>query len=164
MARLPFQVLVYLYRPLPGGEFEYALFQRADHGCWQAIAGGGESIASADETPLEAARRETREETGLAPEAPFIQLQTVEPIPVTEFSARANWRPDLYVIPQYCFGVQAPAAELRLSHEHITYCWLPFPEACRLLKFDGNRTALWELDCRLRGLDARRAPPPPGSG
>ena len=161
MARLPFQVLVYLYRPVGDGRFEYALMQRADRGFWQGIAGGGESKPDGTaETPLEAAQRETLEETGLTPQGPFIQLQTVEPIPVTEFAGRANWPADLYVVPQHCFGVQASGAEPRLSREHTACRWLPFEEAYRLLKFDGNRTALWELNCRLRGVDPRTEPPP----
>lgn len=40
MARVPFQVLVYLYRRT--AEAEFALFRRADGGWWQGIAGGGE--------------------------------------------------------------------------------------------------------------------------
>ncbi len=158
MARLPYQVLIYLYRPLADGEFEYALLQRADRGYWQAIAGGGETKAGGEaETPLEAARRETHEETGLIPKAPFIPLQTVEPIPVTEFSARARWEADLYIVPQYCFGVQSPQAELHLSREHTAYRWLPFEDAFRLIRFEGNRTALWELNCRLK----KTIQPPP---
>jgi len=43
MARAPFNVLVYLYRSVAGDQFEYALFQRADAGFWQGIAGGGEA-------------------------------------------------------------------------------------------------------------------------
>ncbi len=181
MARLPFQVLVYLYRPRADGGYEYALLRRgdcdtehrgdlADSGkeqpgsFWQAIAGGGETKPDGcDETPLEAAQRETLEETGLAPTAPFLLLQTLEPIPVSEFSGRAHWSQDLYVVPQYCFGVLVSDVELRLSHEHTAYCWLPFQEAYRLIKYDGNRTALWELDCRLRGVHPHDAPLPEAS-
>lgn len=165
MARQPYQVLVYLYRQIDGGAHVYAIFQRADDGNWQAVAGGGEE----GETPLQAAQRETLEETGLSPEAPFIELQTVEPIPVTEFKDSPLWGEDLYIIPQYCFGVPAPAGEVRLSHEHTQVRWLTFAEAWPLLKYEGNRTALWELECRLRGEGPRRGPKPghkptPGPG
>jgi dATP pyrophosphohydrolase len=62
MARAPFQVLVLPYRRRPDGALEYALFQRADSGVWQAIAGGGENL----ETPEAAAARERlRELNGL---------------------------------------------------------------------------------------------------
>ncbi|GEM_PF-63570 len=156
MARQPYQVLVYLYRLSESGAHVYAIFRRADDGNWQAVAGGGED----GETPLESARRETLEETGLSPEMPFLQLQTIEPIPVTEFKDSPLWGEDLYVIPQYCFGVPAPAGEVRLSHEHTQVRWLTFAEAWPRLKYEGNRTALWELECRLRGEGPRRGPKP----
>jgi isopentenyl phosphate kinase len=156
MARAPFQVLVYPYRPLGNGNFEYALLKRADKGYWQTVAGGGEQ----GESILQAAQRETFEETGILPEAPFLQLQTVEPIPVTEFKDSPLWGEETYVIPQYCFGVLAPGREIKLSHEHTTYRWLSFAEAFPRLKFEGNRTALWELDRRLRGGSPRSEPPP----
>lgn len=150
MARAPFNVLVYAYRPIPGGRFEYALFKRSDAGFWQGIAGGGEG----DETPLEAARRETREETGISPSSPFLQLDTVAPVPVTEFRDSHLWGDALYVIPQYFFGLLV-GKEPVLSREHSEYRWLGYGEARALLKFDADRTALWELDCRLRGLGPR---------
>ena len=37
MPRAPFQVLVFPFRRLEEGEFEYAVFKRADEGYWQAI-------------------------------------------------------------------------------------------------------------------------------
>ncbi|MDX9955097.1 MAG: NUDIX domain-containing protein, partial [Anaerolineae bacterium] len=61
MARAPFQVLVYPYRRKLDGQIEIALLKRADAGYWQGIAGGGED----PESPLEAARRETYEESGI---------------------------------------------------------------------------------------------------
>ena len=151
MARAPFNVLVYPYRMAGDDEFEYALLKRADAGFWQGVTGGGED----GETPLDTARRETYEETGISPDLPFMQLDTVEPIPVTFFSVSHLWGDDVYVIPQYCFGVLANRRELVLSHEHTEYRWLCYEEADRLLKWDGNKTALWELDRRLRGRGPR---------
>jgi dATP pyrophosphohydrolase len=151
MTRAPFQVLVYPYRRVGDGEFEYALLKRADAGWWQAIAGGGED----DETPLEAARRETWEETGIASHALFLELDTVEPVRVTEFRDSHLWGEDVYVIPQYCFGVLAQDDRITLSQEHIAYKWLPYEEAYHQLKYDGDRTALWELNQRLRGRGPR---------
>jgi len=151
MARAPFNVLVFPYRMLGDDEFEYALLKRADARFWQGVTGGGED----GETPLETARRETFEETGILPDSPFLQLDTVEPIPVTFFSVSHLWGDDVYVIPQYCFGVLANDGELVLSHEHTEYRWLRYEEADWLLKWDGNRTALWELDRRLRGRGPR---------
>lgn len=81
MARAPFQVLVYPYRKTNNEQIEYALLRRSDEGYWQGIAGGGEG----EEEPLETARRETYEEAGFPPASEFIQLDTVESVPVTEF-------------------------------------------------------------------------------
>ena len=151
MARAPFQVLVYPYRKVSDDEFEYALLKRSDQGFWQAITGGGED----SETPLEAARRETYEETGIFPDSPFLQLDTVEPVPVTAFKDSYLWGEDVYVVPQYCFGVLVEDERLHLSPEHTAYRWLEYEEAHRLLKYDGDKTALWELDKRLRGRGPR---------
>lgn len=154
MARAPFQVLVIPYIQVGDNTFEYALLKRADQGYWQAVAGGGEE----GESFIQAAQRETLEETGIPPGAALFPLQTVEPIPVTEFKDSTLWGEDTYVIHQYCFGVLSPFRELKISLEHTEYEWFAFAEAFSLLKFDGNRTALWELDRRLRGIGPRAEP------
>ena len=146
MTRAPFNVLVYPYRRVDSDVFEYALLRRADAGFWQGVTGGGED----DETPLEAARRETYEETGISPDSSFFQLDTVEPVRVTYFGCSYLWGEDIYVIPQYCFGVLVEDQEIVLSHEHTAYRWLRYAQADLLLKWDGNKTALWELNQRLR--------------
>ena len=151
MARAPFQVLIYPYRKTTDGRIEYALLKRVDDGFWQAITGGGED----QETPLEAARRETQEESGIPPTSFFIQLDTIESVPVTEFRNSPIWGEDIYVIPQYYFGVSAPDIQIVISREHTEYKWIPFEEARQLLNFDGERTALWELNKRLRGRGPR---------
>ena len=151
MARAPFQILVYLYLQNDDGTFEYALLKRSDRGFWQGVAGGGED----DETPLQAARREICEETGIAPDAPLLKLDTVEPVPVTAFNVGDLWGDVTYVIPQYCFGMLVEDRALVLSDEHTEYRWLNFEQAHSLARYDGNKTALWELDRRARGLGPR---------
>ena len=151
MARAPFQVLVFPYRTSEDSALEYAVFRRADAGFWQAVAGGGEG----GETPLEAAQRETYEETGLPTDSPFLQLAAVSPVPVTEFSDSHLWGDDLFVIPEYCFGVWVRDGKIALSYEHTEVRWVTYQEARRLLKYDSNRIALWELNRRLQGLGPR---------
>lgn len=151
MSRAPFNVLVLPYRQVGADEFEYALFRRSDAGFWQGVSGGGED----DETPLQAARREAQEEAGISPVLPFLALDTVESLPAVEFRSSVLWGEDVFVIPQYCFGVRVDSPDLVLSHEHTEYRWLPYAEARAMLKFDGNRTALWELNQRLRGRGPR---------
>ena len=151
MPRAPFQVLVFPFRPTANGNWEYAIFRRADLGWWQGIAGGGED----DETPLDAARRESSEEAGIPLASRFIALDTTASIKVSWFRDFEQWG-DRYVIPEHAFGIECePDTALTLSDEHDEVRWLPYDEAEPLLRFDSNRTALWELDLRLRGLHPR---------
>lgn len=149
--RAPFQVLVYPYLPGSNGEFDYALLKRADAGWWHGVAGGGEG----EETHLEAAKRETVEERGIPQDSLFVRLDTVIPVPVTEFRDSHLWGEDVYVIPQYCFGVLANDIRSVLSYEHTESRWFNFEEAHNLVEFDGNKMALWELDKRLMGRGPR---------
>ena len=144
MARATFQVVVFPFRRR-GESVEYAVFRRADAGYWQGIAGGGED----DESPLEAAKRETEEEAGIPRTSTFYRLDTVSSVPVYHFAARTEWPKDLYVTTNYSFGVDCGSTEIVLSHEHTEVAWLPFAEAHNILKWDNNRTALWELDQRI---------------
>jgi dATP pyrophosphohydrolase len=89
MPRLPFNVLVFPYRALSSKEtFEYAIFKRRDLKFWQGISGGGED----NETPLQAAKRETLEESGISMESYFIQLDTVNSIPIVGFKDKHLWK------------------------------------------------------------------------
>ena len=151
MARAPFNVLVFPYIDIGNKEFEYALLKRSDLGFWQEVSGGGEN----GETSLEAARRETYEETGIPMDSEFIQLDTVFPVPVTEFAVGNIWGNGVYVIPQYTFGVRTNSRQVKLSHEHTEYRWLRYEQAYNMVKFDGNKIALWELDRKLKGLGPR---------
>ena len=145
MARAPFQVLVYPYHPTPDHKIENLLLKRSDTPYWQGIAGGGEG----SETPLEAAKRETLEETGIPKDSRFLQLITVLPIPATEFRDSHLWDRKV-CIPQYCFGVLTKEKNIVLSSEHTDHKWLKYEDAYRLMEYEGNKIALWELDKRLK--------------
>jgi dATP pyrophosphohydrolase len=151
MARAPFQVLVIPYRRVHDLEFEYAVFRRADEGYWHGIAGGGEG----NETAIEAAKRETLEEAGLPECLAFLKLDTVFSVPVTIYKDSHIWGEDLYVIPCYCFGVLVDTDPIRLSKEHIEFKWSKYDNAKKLLKYESDKLALWELDRKLRGLSPR---------
>lgn len=153
MTRAPFQVLVFPFRLSADGGWEFAVFRRSGEGWWQGISGGGEN----NETPLKAAHRECGEEAGIPASSRFVPLDTTASIKVTWFSGSQHWG-DRYVIPEYAFGVACTAdTAFMLSDEHDEYRWLPYAEAESLVRFDSNRTALWELDLRLRGLPAQRS-------
>lgn len=149
--RLPFQVLVVPFMRTPDA-IQYAVFRRADAGYWQFIAGGGQD----DETAAEAAGRESWEEAGIPPDSPLVPLQSTASIHVTEIVGDFLWGPEVLVIPEHAFGVEVHSSELRLSDEHTAYRWVDFAAARAMLRWDSNRTALWELD-RLIGMDDHTA-------
>ena len=142
--RAPFQVLIIPYKIIDKSPL-FCIFHRADHNQWQFIAGGGEN----GETPLEAAKRETVEESGVTSKK-WVELKSLSYIPATVIHAkhRQNWDKDTYVIPEYAFAFEC-MEDIKLSHEHTEYIWAPYEEAIKKLEWDSNRTALYELNCRL---------------
>ncbi|PFT54714.1 NUDIX pyrophosphatase [Bacillus cereus] len=142
--RAPYQVLVFPYI-ITNNSIQYAIFNRSDYGYWQGIAGGGED----GETPIESAKREAFEEAGIIRECPYIKLDSVTSLPVEDVVGGFPWGEDVYVIKEFSFGVKVPTKIIELSREHFNYKWLCFEEAVSLLKWDSNKTALWELNKRL---------------
>ena len=142
--RAPFQILAIPYR-MDDGILKYCVFHRSDCDEWQFIAGGGEG----DVTPLEAAKREALEEGGVRSDA-WIELKSLSYLPITVISekCRRHWSEDTYVIPEYTFGFECKS-DIKLSREHTECVWLTYDEAIKKLKWDSNRKALYELDCRL---------------
>lgn len=69
--RAAFQILAIPYQIIEGTP-RYCVFHRADHDQWQFIAGGGED----NETPLEAAKRETLEESSIRADR-WIELKSL---------------------------------------------------------------------------------------
>ncbi len=147
MPRAPFQILVFPFRYTAEG-IRYALFERRE-GFWQGIAGGGEN----DETPEQAARREAFEEGGIAVGSDLVPLDSTASIPVIHFRDHHLWGPDRHVIPEYSFGLRMEEGHIRLCDEHTACRWLPYQEAYDRLRFDSNRTALWELNRRLERIE-----------
>lgn len=142
--RAPFQILAIPYKFIDC-EPLYCVFHRSDFDQWQFIAGGGED----DETPLEAAKREIFEESGVSIKN-IIQLTSLCYIPTFIFPQKYlyDWASDTYVVPEYTFAFKCDT-KITLSHEHTEYVWLSYDEALAKLKWDSNRTALYELKCRL---------------
>ena len=142
--RAPFQILAIPYRS-GGGSLEFCVLHRSDCDQWQFIAGGGEGT----ETPWDAAKREAFEEGGVQSEH-WIALDSLAYVPATVISEkhRRHWSRDIYVIPEYAFGVECNT-DLILSREHTECVWLPYDAAMQVLKWDSNRTALYELNCRM---------------
>lgn len=149
MARTPRNVLVFPFRRRADAGLEFAVFRRADDPgeFWQGVAGGVED----GETLLDAARRELAEETGLQPPtSSWLALDAQASVPATVFRDWRAWGLDTFVVHQFAFGVEVgAAAAVTLSHEHTEHRWVGLDEAQALVRYDSNRTALWELGERL---------------
>lgn len=94
------------------------------------------------------------EEAGVPFKAPLVSLDAVASVPAFHFQDRDLWGPDVYVVLERAFGIYLEDdLTIVLSREHTEYRWVAYEEASRLLKWDSNRTALWELNERLKRDD-----------
>ncbi|MEI6494655.1 MAG: NUDIX domain-containing protein [bacterium] len=147
--RAPFQILVFPFIR-EGDDYHYAIFKRADFHIWQALSGGGEN----DETPVGAMKREVYEEIGVnAATSSCLRLSSLATIPA-EYVGGLQWGVNQVMIPEITFGLEMSTREFQLSHEHTEYLWLSFQEAMEKLKYDSNKSALWELNYRLHNNQA----------
>ena len=130
------------------GRYYYAIFKRRDLNIWQGIAGGGEG----NETPVRTMRREAYEEALINRKSRYIRLASITTIPAINICG-LKWG-NIIMIPEFAFGVEAASRELKISNEHTQYLWLNYEDAIKKLKYDSNKSALWELDYRLKnGVD-----------
>ncbi|GDY13299.1 NUDIX pyrophosphatase [Planctomycetota bacterium] len=144
MSRLPYNILVIPYRII-NNDLVVAIFFNQNLSMCQFIAGGGEN----DETPFDAARRETYEESGIKTKIEnWIELDSKASIPRTAFP-KANWPNNIYVITEHSFAVLTDTFDIQLSHEHKLFEWVKYDDACKKLTWDSNRVALFELKQRL---------------
>ena len=143
--RAPFQILAVPCHFIKG-ELCFCVFRRADSDIWQFIAGGGEN----NEKPSDAALREIKEETGVTAEK-LTALKSVAFVPaeVVAENMRTHWDKNIFVIPEYSFAFEC-SADPTLSREHSEYKWLPYNDARKLLKWDSNKVAMYEIMCKLR--------------
>ena len=145
MARAKYQVLVIPYKKNDNDTL-YCIFKRSDMDeCWQFIAGGGED----EETPKEATIREIYEEAGIKT-ADVIELVSMAYVPANVIGEkhRQYWSKDTYVLPEYHFAFECDG-EIQISKEHSECILVGYEEAMKKLTWDSNRTALYELNCRL---------------
>lgn len=147
MARAKYQVLIIPFH-IANEHVKYCIFHRSDRDTWQFIAGGGEDE---DESILMSAKREAYEEAKIDTHSKFIPLDTMCSIPTFCFEgAGKNWGEDCLVIPEYSFAVMLDVLKLHVSDEHAGYEWVDYDTAFKRLKYDSNRTALWELDNKIK--------------
>ena len=141
--RAPFQILAIPYKLKPN--LQYCVLHRSDIDQYQFVAGGGED----DEKPIEAAAREIYEETSVKAGhiVPLISMAYI-PANVISKKHRDLWPPEIIVIPEYTFGFECNS-EMALSSEHTGLEWMTYDEAISRLRWDSNKTALYELNRRL---------------
>lgn len=143
--RAEYQVLILSY--VKSEAVKYLVLEREDQRIWQFASGGGEG----NETPLISARRELFEETGVNSDN-LVKLDAMTSIPAFYFREHRE-KEDLYVVPEYAFAVELENEDIRLSYEHSSFKFLTYEECKDILKFDSNRTALYELNTKItRGI------------
>ena len=130
-------------------ELQFCVFHRADIDQYQFVAGGGEN----DEKPVDAAIREICEETSINTDS-VIQLTSMAYVPANVIAQRHRklWPEDTFVIPEYAFAFECKK-DVVLSDEHSGIEWLSYDDAMQRLTWDSNKTALYELNCRLQSMD-----------
>ncbi|RKY23766.1 MAG: diadenosine tetraphosphate hydrolase [Planctomycetota bacterium] len=117
-----------------GGEILFLLLKNAKWGHWDFPKGHPD----AGEDELEAALRETREESGLT---------NLNVIPGFRESIRYHVdikgeRPEKGMKEAVYFLAESPTDAVALSHEHTDHRWLPLEEALPLIQFGNARDLL----------------------
>lgn len=144
--RLPKQVLIIPYR-IKDKNVQFCIFKRKDLEFWQWISGGVEDF---DENLYAAAKREIFEETGVDSNLELTQLECITKIPVVNIVKEFRWGNDIFYADEYSFSVKFDNIDIVLSDEHSLYSWMSFEEAKKLLKYDSNKSALWELNEKIK--------------
>ena len=129
--RMPKQVLIITYK-IRNSEIEYLVFKRKDLKCWQWISGGMEDF---DKDLLVTA---------------IENLEIVTKIPVVNVVGDFIWGKDVFYSEEYGFAVDISNQEINLSNEHEEHRWVNYSQAQELLKYDSNKSALWELNEKLK--------------
>lgn len=143
--RKPIQILVIPYRKNTKLNcIEYCLFLREDLNVWQGIAGGVED----NETVEQSARREMFEESNIPYNSDLIELSSFVSMPSINISG-TRWEKKIYIVKEYSFGVRADNIKVEISDEHKSFKWVDYSDAMKLLRWDSNKNALWELNERL---------------
>jgi dATP pyrophosphohydrolase len=96
------------------------LLRREPEGFWQSVTG---SLGAA-ETPLKAARRELREETGLDGEDGLTDGGIINRYPIHP-AWRHRYAPEVQENTEYVFHLSVPRrCDITVSPEHVGYRWL----------------------------------------
>lgn len=144
--RLPKQVLIIPYIII-NQKVEYCILKRKNMQIWQWIAGGVELF---EKDIISAAKREMNEEIGILEDIDIIELECFTKIPVVNIVKEFKWGENVYYADEYSFAVNISDKQIKISEEHSEYKWVSYDEARNLLKYDSNKSALWELNEKIR--------------
>ena len=133
----PVSVLVVIHTR----QLDVLLLERASHaGYWQSVTGSQED----DESLIQTAQREVREETGIA-----VAPETLRDWQLTNtFEIFAEWRyryaPGVTHNTEHVFSLEVPDGQaVRIApEEHLDYCWLPWQQAAEKCFSWSNRDAI----------------------
>ena len=118
---------------------DYLLLEHANGGHWSFPKGHVEE----DEDLRETALREFREETGLTPcemDPDFSQS--------TSYTFEREGQ-KVFKTVTYFLGIVSTEARVKLSKEHLGYCWLTYGDAREKLTYDSDRQILDEAENKL---------------
>jgi len=148
MSKQPRSVQVVVFHEDSAGRVYLLLKRIAQYGGhWQTVTGSLET----GETHLEAAQRESAEETGiLATAEEFIDLHLVN-----TFQIAPEWLhrypPGITRNEEVCFALRAPSRVISIEREeHEQYSWQPFEVALEMVYWESTRLALVAAETILR--------------
>lgn len=146
--RLPKQVLIIPYRII-NNQVEYGIFKRKDIPIWQWISGG---LEDSDKDILAAVKRELYEETYISidDDKEIIELEGFTKIPVINIVKDFIWGDNVFYSEEYAFAINLEDKEIKISDEHSEYKWISYEESKELLRYDSNKSALWELNEKIK--------------
>jgi dATP pyrophosphohydrolase len=135
----PESVLVVIYTA--GGEV-LRLLRHEPAGFWQSVTGS----LLPDETPLKAALREVREETGLDASTGLTDSAIVNRYPIHP-AWRHCYAPEVTINTEHVFGLVLPERALvnLAPAEHVEYRWLPRGRAAELAGSATDKAAILAL-------------------
>lgn len=140
----PVSVLVVIHTREP----EILLLERALHpGYWQSVTGSQED----DESLIETAAREVREETGIVvATSNIVDWQTTNTFEIFE-EWRHRYAPNVRHNEEHVFSLEVDKdLPVHISPaEHIAYCWLDYQRAAAKVFSWSNRDAILQLPKRL---------------
>ncbi|MCK5827093.1 NUDIX domain-containing protein [Candidatus Bipolaricaulota bacterium] len=123
---------------------QYLLLRHRNGGHWAFPKGRLEP----DENEIEAALRETFEETGISQLFPIARF-----CETTSYTVRLNGQEKAKTVAY--FLAETRECNVVLSAEHIDYQWLDFTQAAATLTFDNSRDILMKADALLEASGER---------